>query len=185
MQEVSLATVLKAYNFIKKRIQHRSSPVNIPKLLGTEFLQNISSGWAPKWTLWIRFTCFPNLMFLAYPWLKIHRFSNSSFSCLRAVFLIVILLLWKSQNWLYLLILTILGRSIILLSLGKTLGRKKQSKPSVLQKKLKNHAWDLAKVIFNDSISGNQELGSQLNKLQRFNLLFVFVTCFFVICATK
>ena len=68
--------------------------------------------------------------------------------------------------------------TIILLSLGKTLGHKKQFKPSC-DKKFKNHAQDLAQVIYNDVISGNEELGSPVNKqLQRFNLLFLSVTRF-------
>ena len=34
---VSLEAVLKACNFIKKRLQYSYSPVNIPKVLGTAF----------------------------------------------------------------------------------------------------------------------------------------------------
>ena len=37
MQNVSFAAVLKAYNFIKKRLQHGCFPVNFPKVLGTAF----------------------------------------------------------------------------------------------------------------------------------------------------
>ena len=38
-------------------------------------------------TLWMRFTFCPNLMFLAYPWLKIYRFSRfSSFSNSKLIF---------------------------------------------------------------------------------------------------
>ena len=36
-------------------------------------------GGVPNGTLSIMFTCCPNLMFLASPWLKIYRFSNWSF----------------------------------------------------------------------------------------------------------
>ena len=81
-----------------------------------------------------------------------------------------------------------LGRSVILLSLGKMLGLKKQSKLSPFNKKCKNHPLGLAQVIFNDLISLNQELGSPVNKLdlinrlQRFNLLFLSVTCFSDLC---
>ena len=55
-----------------------------------------------------------------------------------------------------------------------------QSKPSPFDKNFKNHVKDLTQVIFNDSISGNQyNLVLQLlNRLQRFNLLFLSVTRF-------
>ena len=48
--------------------------------------------------------------------------------------------------------------TVTLLSLGKTFGCKKQSKSSPFDKKFKNHPQDLAQVIFNDSVRGNQEL---------------------------
>ena len=35
---------LQAYNFIKKRVQHRCFPVNITKLLRTSILKNIVKG---------------------------------------------------------------------------------------------------------------------------------------------
>ena len=54
--------------------------------------------------------------------------------------------------------------TFILLSLSKTYGHEKQSKPFSFNKKFKNHAFSLAQVISNDSISGNQELGSPVNK---------------------
>ena len=34
---MSVATVLEACNFIKKRLQHKYFPVNISKILGTDF----------------------------------------------------------------------------------------------------------------------------------------------------
>ena len=37
MQKISLTTVLKACNFIKKRLQHQCFPVTIPKVSGTFF----------------------------------------------------------------------------------------------------------------------------------------------------
>ena len=37
MYKIGLATVLKAWNFIKKRLQHGCFPVSIPKVLGTIF----------------------------------------------------------------------------------------------------------------------------------------------------
>ena len=45
---------------------------------------DVTTSWcrAPNGTLWIRFTCCPNLMFLASPWVEIFhdcRFSNWSF----------------------------------------------------------------------------------------------------------
>ena len=39
---VRLVTVLKAYNFIKKRLQYRRFPVNVLKDLGTAFFRTIS-----------------------------------------------------------------------------------------------------------------------------------------------
>ena len=50
-------------------------------------------------------------------------------------------------------------------------------------KKFKNDAYDLAQVIFNDSISRNQDPASGLiTSLQRFSLLFLSVTCFSDLC---
>ena len=155
--------------------------MNISKILGTGFFQNNSGGWVTIGTLWMRFTCCPNLMFLAYLWLETHRFSNWSFCWLRAIQnWYSFPWLWGSENWLYLFILMKFGQlTVILLGLCKTLGLEKQCKPFPFDKKFKNHPCDLAQVIFNDSISGNQELGSQLiNKLQKFNLLFIFLTGF-------
>ena len=40
--KIRLATVLKAYNFIKKRLQYRRFPVNVLKGLGTAFFRTIS-----------------------------------------------------------------------------------------------------------------------------------------------
>ena len=39
--KIRLATVLKAYNFIKKRLQYRRFPVNVLKGLGTTFFRTI------------------------------------------------------------------------------------------------------------------------------------------------
>ena len=67
------------------------------------------------------------------------------------------------QNWPYLFLFPDFGQ-VSLLHLGKILGCKKQSKPT---------------PFFNDSIRRNQELGSlSINRIKRFNLLFLFVTCF-------
>ena len=41
MEKISVATVLKACNFVKKRLQHGSFPVNIPKSLGTFFIEKL------------------------------------------------------------------------------------------------------------------------------------------------
>ena len=38
MLKISLTTVLKMSNFVKKRIQHRCFPVNILKIVGTASL---------------------------------------------------------------------------------------------------------------------------------------------------
>ena len=72
---------------------------------------------------------------------------------------------------------------VILLRLGKMGGHEKQSQPLWLAKKFKKHAQDLAQVIFSDSISRNQELGSQVNKYtSKINLLFLPVTRFSDLC---
>ena len=42
--EVSFVEVLKACNFIKKRLQHRNFPVKFAKFLRTSILKNISCG---------------------------------------------------------------------------------------------------------------------------------------------
>ena len=59
------------------------------------------------------------------------------------------------------------------------LGHEKLSKPSPFDKKLKNHAQDLAQAIFNDSISPNQELD--------FNgpIFYFSLSQVFLICSTK
>ena len=92
---------------------------------------NVTTSWEGvlSETLWVSFTCCPNLMFLASLWLEKYRFSNWS-----------ICWLWAVHNW-YSFLLT-LGKSKCillfhfygfgqvadnLLSLGKT-GHKKQSK---------------------------------------------------------
>ena len=48
---------------------------------------NISTSWGrvPNITLWMRFTCWPNLMLLASPWLEIYRLSNWSFEHIKIV----------------------------------------------------------------------------------------------------
>ena len=77
-------------------------------------------------TLWMRFTFCPNLMFLTSPRLEIYRFSR--FSSLSNSKLIFNLLLWASQNWPYTFIFTNFGQvTVILMSLCKRLGSKKQS----------------------------------------------------------
>ena len=116
----------------------------------------------------MRFTCCPNLMFLPYPWLETHFADLKQFK-IDSHFAT----LGKSKLTLFVYFNEFGQVTIVLLGLGKT-GGKNNPNP---HKKFKNHAWNLAQVIFNDLISMNQELGSQLiNKLQRSNLLFLFVT---------
>ena len=71
-----------------------------------------------------------------------------------------------------------LGRSVILLSFDMMLHRKKQSKSSPLDKKFQNYAQDLPQVVFNDSVRGNQKLGSPVTRLQRFNFISFYNTYF-------
>ena len=56
------------------------------------------------------------------------------------------------------LLLLFLGRSVISLSLDKMLSHKRHCKPSLYDKKFKNHSWGLAQIIFSDWISRNQGL---------------------------
>ena len=74
--------------------------------------------------------------------------------------------------------------TIILLTLGKTLDQEKQSKPSPFDKKFKNQAVDLAKVIFNDSVSCKIKnwVPQLINSLQVFNLLLLSITHFTDLC---
>ena len=70
--------------------------------------------------------------------------------------LIVILLTLGKSKLARLVYFTNFGQvTVTLLCLDKTLGHEKQSIPSPFDKKVKNHAQDLAQVIFNDSISLN------------------------------
>ena len=144
--------------------------MNIPKVLGIGFLSNNTNGWVPNGTLWMLYKFDVSGLYMTGD-IWIFKLFISKF--------MVILLLWASQNWLYLFVLTEFGpATFILLSLGKMLGRGKQSKPTLFDKKFKNDAWDLAQVIFNESVNENQELGSQLrNKL--------FLNMFFLTCMTK
>ena len=48
--------------------------------------------------------------------------------------------------------------------LGQHIKSRKTSKPSPFDKRFENHAQDLAQILFNDSISGNQELSCQVNE---------------------
>ena len=64
------------------------------------------------WTLWMKFTWCPNLMFLLSPWLEIYKFSNWLFCWLWVVqSWWSFCLLWANQNWPYSFILVPLGRS--------------------------------------------------------------------------
>ena len=78
--------------------------------------------------------------------------------------------------------------TVILLSLGEMLGREKQSKPSLSDLKSKNQALNLAQVIFNDLKSAwikKNCVPKLINRLQRFNLLFLSVTRFSDLCDKK
>ena len=112
-------------------------------------------------------------------------FQTGQFAALSSSKLMAILLTLGKSKLTLLIYFHYFGQIIsILLSLGKMLSCKKtiqtQSKPSPFDKNFKNHLKDLTQVIFNDSISGNQyNLVLQLlNRLHRFNLLFLSVTCF-------
>ena len=83
--------------------------------------------------------------------------------------MVILLTLGKSKLTLLIYFYSFGQVTIFVLSLGKTLGRKKQSKPYLFDKKFENHAQDLAKVIFKDSVRGNQEVGSPVDKCMLFH----------------
>ena len=81
-------------------------------------------------------------MFLAFPWLKIYvyiqtgNFADFDHFKIDSYFTDF----EESQNWAYSFVVTEFGQvTIILLTLGKKLGREKQSKPP-FDRKFKNHA---------------------------------------------
>ena len=116
-----------------------------------------SRGWVPNGTLWMRFNCCPNLMFLASPWLKIQIFKLIILLTLSSSKLIV----FKNKllvhfYWLW------VGHGYFIEFLQD--GRPWKCKLSPFDKNFKNHTEDLAQVIFNDSIIWNQLLDSPVNK---------------------
>ena len=74
---------------------------------------DVTNSWSkiPNGTLWMRFTCFPNLMFLTTPWLEMYKSSNWSFCWLWAIQNWVILLALGSRYWPYLFLLLWAGHS--------------------------------------------------------------------------
>ena len=136
---------------------------------------DVTTSWCgvPSGTLWMIFTFCPNLMFLAFPWPEIYRFSNWSFCWL-----------WAVQNWHFpnfgqakmdttSLFLLTLGRSVYLLTLGKILDCKKQSKPSLTKNSRTRHRiWH--KSFWMIQSGGIKNWVTQLiNRLQTFNLFFL------------
>ena len=137
---------------------------------------NISTSWGrvPKGTLSMRFTCYPNMMFLASPRLEICRFSDQLFWWIWAVqSWYSFWWLWENQNWSWSFIFTDFGH-IYLNESGLEVWPKK-SKPSPFDKKLKNHTKDQWLSQWESRTGWVSQL---INRLQRFNLLFLSVTCF-------
>ena len=121
-------------------------------------------GGVPNETLPMMFTCCPNLMFLASPWLEICRFSNWSFYWLWAVqswYLFCWLL--ASQNWPYLFPLLTLDRLQLFNWVWISYVAKNNPNPLPLMK-IQEPCIGSAISIFNDSISRNQELVSSVKK---------------------
>ena len=58
------------------------APVTRDEEICQSQVNELSTSWAkvPIRPLWMRFTCCPNLVFLAFPWLEIYRCSNWLFS---------------------------------------------------------------------------------------------------------
>ena len=93
-----------------------------------------------NWTLWMRFTWCPNLMFLSSRWLEIYRFSNCSFCWLWATqSSLSFSWHWASQNWPYLFILVTLGRPNLHYWVWVRQAAKNQSKTPWLDKEFRNH----------------------------------------------
>ena len=141
-----------------------------------------SLGRVPNEAPRMKFSCCLNLMFLASLWLDIHRLSNWSFCWLLAVQnWYLFCWLWASRNWPYSFVL---DRSVILLSLGKILGREKQTH-TVWQKSSRT-----MHKIWHKSFSMIQSVGiknwvlQSINR-QMFSLLFLFVTRFLFLRQNK
>ena len=97
---------------------------------------DITTAWGgvPNGTLSMMFTCCPNLIFLASPWLELYRFSNWSFCYFEEFKVDVYYANFGQVKTDYSLIFTNFGQvTLILLSLGKTC-REKQCKPSQFDK---------------------------------------------------
>ena len=125
-------------------------------LQAVKYHENICLSSKINGTLSMMFTCCPNLMFVASPWLKIYRFSNWLFCWLWAV--------QSSKQFgidpISFLFLT-LDRLQLFYWVWVSYVGKNNLKPLRL---IKNWEPDLAQVIFSDSTSGNQELISSVSK---------------------
>ena len=124
----------------------------------------------------MKLTCIPYCMLLAFPWLEIYRFSELVILLIDCHFLT----LGKTKLTLLVYFYCFGQATVILLSLGKTVGCRKQSKPSLSDKKLgsgtRYFQW------FNQQESRTGWVPQLINRLQVFNLLFLSVTWFSDLC---
>ena len=93
----------------------------------------ITTTWGvPNGTLSMMFTCCPNLMFLASPWLEIYSFQTGHFADFERFKVdIHFAKYWASQNWPYLFSFIDFGQVVvILLNLSKTCHKKQSNKNS-------------------------------------------------------
>ena len=132
----------------------------------------------------MRFTCCPNLMILASLDWKCSDFQIDHFATVSSAKLIFIFLTLGKSKLILLIIFLYFGQvTVILLSLGNTLGHEKQSKPTPFDKKSRT-----THRIWYKSFSRIQSAGvknwvpQSINRFQSFTLLFLFVTRFSDFC---
>ena len=129
-----------------------------------------SRGRVPNGTLWMRFNCCPNLMFLASPWLKIQIFKLIILPTLSSskliVFKINYLFIFTDFEWVM----------DILLSFCKMVGHENaNSLPLTKTSRTTQRIWH--KLFSMTQSSGiNYWIPQLINRIQRFNLLFCSVT---------
>ena len=150
--------------------------VKVTWIWGTD----ISSSWGgvPNRTLWMRLTCMSNLMLLGFPWLK-NILSNWKFDYFEQ---------FKINSY-FAAFNSYFGQvTNILLSLGKILGHKKQSKASMFAKKTQEPPTGPGTIHFQWFSQQEARTGwvlQSINRLQRLSILFFSVTHFSNLCDKK
>ena len=131
----------------------------------------------------MKFTCCPNLMFLASTWLKINRFSNWSFCWLWSVQNWYSFgWLWTSQNWPCLFSFPHFGqvdRSQLFCSVWAKQAAKNNPNPCRLIKNSRttHRIWHMSFSMI-QSVGIKNLVPQSINILQRCSLLFLFAAHF-------